>query len=138
MPPREPLKKLHSPEDFHGDVVILDANALMAPFQFSFNLDLKLEDIVPGATAIVPTSVIDELEKLASNGDWKVKAALDLSLKYPSVTSKGKGDSSICNLAVDRGWMVMTQDRDLRRRLLNRSITVLFLRGKGRIALMEP
>lgn len=126
------------PEFFEGSVLILDANALISPFQFSFNLDLKLEERVPEATVVVPTSVIKELEGLAKSGDWKAKAALELSKNYHWVVSKGRGDRSIYNLAVENDWMVMTQDIGLRNKLLKSSIPVVFLRGKGNLSLMEP
>ena len=50
--------------DLQGRFVILDANALIAPFQQNFNLDLELEVAAPGVKPVVPTSVIRELENL--------------------------------------------------------------------------
>lgn len=121
-----------------GRFIILDANALMAPFQQNFNLDIELDNASPGINPIVPTSVIRELESLMRKGDWRVKAALDLAGKYPTIDIRGKGDAPIFNLAVNKGWMVMTQDKGLRMKLLKRGIPVMVLRGKGHLRVMEP
>jgi rRNA-processing protein FCF1 len=132
-------KKTITPNKIGSDrIVILDANALIAPFHQRFNLDIELDNASPGIKPIVPTSVIRELEDLSGKGDRKAKAALDLAKKYPSVDIKGKGDGPIFNLAVNKGWMVMTQDKALRMKLLKRGIPVIILRGKGRLQVMEP
>lgn len=125
-------------DDLSGRFIIIDTNALIAPFQQNFNLDLELETAAPGVYPVIPTSVIRELETLRKKGDWRIKAALDLAGKYPIVDIKGRGDAPIFNLAVNKGWMVMTQDRRLRTNLLNRGIPVIVLRGKGHFQILEP
>ncbi|MGA1793298.1 MAG: PIN domain-containing protein [Thermoplasmatota archaeon] len=125
-------------EDLPRSCVILDANALLSPFQQNFNLDIELEKAAPGFEPVVPSSVIRELETLNKDGDWKVKAAIQLSANYPCVEVKGRGDAPIFNLAVRTGWMVMTQDRMLRSNLRKKGIPVIMLRGKGRLQIMEP
>jgi rRNA-processing protein FCF1 len=128
-----------SKEDLSGsNYVILDANALISPFQQNFNLDIELDNASPGIRPVVPTSVIRELESLNKKGDWRVKAALDLARKYPSVDIRGKGDAPIFNLAIKKGWSVMTQDRRLRMKLLRNGIPVIILRGKAHLQVMEP
>jgi len=118
--------------------LILDSNALIAPFQFSFNLDLELERVLPGVRPIVPTPVIRELELLARKGERLAKAALALSSKYETIDIKGRGDAPIFNLAVNMSWPVLTMDRKLRDNLLKRGVPVLFVRGKGKLELREP
>jgi rRNA-processing protein FCF1 len=117
--------------------LILDTNALMAPFQFSFNLDLELERVLPGVPPIVPTPVVRELEQLAWNGDRWAKAALTLSSKYERIEIKGSGDAPIFNLALNMSWPVLTMDRRLRDNLLKRGIPVVFVRDKGKLELRE-
>ena len=118
--------------------IILDANALMAPFQASINLDIALDNVAPGISPIVPSSVLRELGSLSKKGDWRVKAALDLAERYEIIDIKGKGDGPIFNLAVRTGWMVMTQDKRLKNNLLKRGIPVIIIRGKGHLAVLEP
>lgn len=117
--------------------VILDTNAIMAPFQFGFNLDLELKRIIPWAEPIVPSTVLKELEKLSKAGDWRARAALKLSENYEKVPVKGKGDPSIVGLAVRMSWPVMTQDRRLRAILNSKGIAVVLVREKGHLQLFE-
>ncbi|MBN1539148.1 MAG: twitching motility protein PilT [Candidatus Thermoplasmatota archaeon] len=125
-------------EDLPDNCLILDANALLSPFEFGFNLDLEIEKAAPGRKILVPSSVIRELQDLAKKGDWRVKAALELAGKYPCVDIKGKGDAPIFNLARETGWMVMTQDRKLRASLRKSGVPVLLIRGRGHLQVMEP
>ncbi|MGA1820032.1 MAG: PIN domain-containing protein [Thermoplasmatota archaeon] len=125
-------------EDLPRTCIILDANALLSPFQQNFNLDMELQKAAPGFEPVVPSSVVRELQMLMKDGDWRAKAALQLSMNYPCVEVKGKGDAPIFNLAVRTGWMVMTQDRKLRSSLGKKGIPVVLLRGKGHLQIMEP
>lgn len=118
--------------------IILDSNALMAPFQFSFNLDLELERVLPGVPPIVPASVVRELEFLMAQGNRTAKAGLELVKKYERIDIKGIGDGPIFNLSLNRSWPVLTMDRRLRDNLLKRGITVVFLRDRGKLELREP
>ena len=133
-----PTGRAVPPSRIDFKAVILDTNSLMAPFQFGFNLDLELERAMAEARPIVPTSVLRELTMLESKGNKKARAALMLSRKYVRVEVRGVGDAPIFNLAMNKGWPVMTQDRKLRRTLLSRGIPVLLLRGNGHIELHEP
>lgn len=127
-----PLK----PEQVDFRPVILDVNALMAPFQFGINIDSELKMVVPERKPVVPSSVIRELEVLGrKKNSWKIKAAQDLAGKYPVIDIKGKGDAPIFNLAVNMKWPVCTNDRRLRNKLVDRGIPVIFLRDKGHLEL---
>lgn len=125
-------------EELPDNCLILDANALLSPFEFGFNLDLEIERVAPGIKVLVPSSVLRELQVLVKKGDWRVKAALELAGRYPCVDIKGKGDAPIFNLAKETGWMVMTQDRKLRAALRKIGIPVLLIRGRGHLQVMEP
>jgi len=134
----DPEDRARHPRNFSGNILILDTNALISPFQFHFNLDVKIGEALPEAQIIVPTCVIRELKALSSKGNWRAGAALKLAENYPWVIVKGIGDAPIFNLAVSKGWSVMTQDRALKNQLLSRGIPVLFLRGLGRLEYQEP
>jgi rRNA-processing protein FCF1 len=127
------------PDDVDFAPIILDVNALMAPFQFGLNLDAQLSEVVPDLTPVVPTSAVRELEMLLGKGnDWKIKAAIELSRKYHNIDIKGKGDAPIFNLAVNKGWTVLTSDGRLRRKLLDRGIPVVFVRDRGYFEIKYP
>jgi rRNA-processing protein FCF1 len=132
-------RDIPAPDDIDIEAVILDVNALMSPFQTAINLDIELSKVLPDRVPIVPTSVIRELEMLKKKGnDWRIKAALELASKYDWVDIKGRGDAPIFNLALKKRWPVVTMDRRLRKKLLERGIPVVLLREKGRMELKEP
>ena len=134
----DPVEGAIAPSGIVGKAIILDTNSLMAPFQFGFNLDLELNRAMSEAEPIVPACVIRELRALSLKGDRHARAALKLSSNYRIVGVKGKGDAPIFNLALNRGWAVMTLDSRLRRKLLSRGISVIILRGKGHLQVQEP
>jgi len=135
---RDPDTDSRPPSSFEDNILLLDTNALMSPFQFGFNLDSELERAVPELRPVVPASVARELIHLVKHGDWKARAALRLASKYDWVSVRGRGDAPIFNLALNRGWAVMTQDRLLRKNLITRGIKVLVVRGGGHLTLLEP
>lgn len=128
-----------SPDEVDFSPAILDVNALMAPFQVGMNLDHELSIVVPERQPVVPTSVVRELELLSRKGnDWRIKAALELSRRYVNVDIKGRGDAPIFNLALSKGWPVVTNDKRLRNKLLEKGIPVILVREKGHLELKEP
>jgi rRNA-processing protein FCF1 len=134
----DPEDRAKHPRNYSGSILILDTNALISPFQFNYNLDVKISEVMPEALVLVPTCVIRELTALAKKGNWRAKAALKLAENYQWVRVKGIGDAPIFNLAVTKKWAVMTQDRELKNQLLGRSVPVVFLRGLGRLEYQEP
>lgn len=113
--------------------VILDANALLIPFQFRVDLERELDRLLGAHEAIVPSSVVRELEGLAP-GNRKARAALELAHHYRILPVEGRGDAAIREAAEATGGAVLTNDRALRRTLRAAGHPVLFLRGKSTLA----
>lgn len=115
-------------------VVILDANALLMPFQFRVNLDLELERLVGECEVIVPSSVLGELRKLEATTKG-AKAALSLAQKYTIIEVEGSGDASLISLASDRNGIVVTNDKVLIDELKQSRIPVIYLRSKTHLVI---
>jgi rRNA-processing protein FCF1 len=117
--------------------VILDANALLMPFQFNINLDSELTRLLGSYKVIIPTSVIDELNRLASSGEppaW-IKPALSLAQKYEKEPVSGLGDEAIFTLACKYKAIVVTNDRILRSRLRSNGLKTISLRGRTHLVI---
>src|SRR3972149_4547682 len=71
--------------------VVLDANALMLPFEFRVNLDAELARLLGVCEVFVPSNVIGELERLAKT-NRRAKAALSLAGKYGIHNTTRRGD----------------------------------------------
>lgn len=120
--------------------VLMDANALMIPFQFHVNVEAEVERVITGGYEIkVPSSVIEELEdlteELSGQDQWAAKMALKLAGNFTEIDTDERGDPGILELAGSEDAVVVTNDRLLRARLRAKDIPVLFLRSKAYLAL---
>lgn len=113
--------------------VLLDANALMMPFQFSVDLEDELRRLLGNPDVRVPSSALRELERLAQTQS-QARAALRLAARYPVIEVEGRGDEAILAAARERGAVVVTNDRELRKRLRSADVPVIYLREKSRLA----
>ncbi|MCJ7606450.1 MAG: twitching motility protein PilT [Thermoplasmata archaeon] len=106
--------------------VVLDANALMMPFQSRMNLDSELERLFGEVICLVPSSVLGELNGLREK---HAKAALALARKYEIVETDKRGDDAVIDVAERRSAVVLTNDRELIDRLRELGIGVVRLRS---------
>jgi rRNA-processing protein FCF1 len=113
-------------------LILLDTNALMMPFQFSLDLEDELVRLLGEHRAAVPSSVIRELEGLGPSNPT-AKAALQFASRFPVMDVEGEGDDAVLALARAEGAAVLTNDRDLRRRLRGADLPVIFLRERSRL-----
>lgn len=107
--------------------VILDANALLMPFQFKLNIDKELKRLFGELPVFVPSSVLGELSNAI---DPKAKAALALARKYPIVETELSGDDAVIDIAIRRDAAVVTNDKELIARLRAEKVPVIRLRGE--------
>ena len=112
--------------------VVLDTNALLMPFEIRINLDLALRDLLGDVRVLVPGPLVGELKHL----DHKyAHAALSLARKYEIVPTVTTGDDSVVELAKKEGAYVLTNDKELRRRLRKERIPLIYLRSGTHLAL---
>ena len=107
--------------------IVLDANALLMPFQFKVNIDKELKRLFGEVPVFVPSSVLGEL---ANTTDKNAKAALALARKYQIVETELSGDEAVFEIAQQRSAAVVTNDRELIKRLRAAGIPVVRLRGE--------
>lgn len=107
--------------------VVLDANALLMPFQFRVNLDRELSRLFGEIPVFVPSSVLGELSRSQSR---ESKAALALARKYNIVETELSGDDAVLSIAEQRSAAVVTNDRELIDRLRAKRLPVVRLRSE--------
>jgi rRNA-processing protein FCF1 len=124
-----------------GKIVILDSSAIMMCFEFSINLENELNKILGKNIITIPEPIINELQILSEKGKERkkkiAKPALNLAKKYKIIkldTDK-KGDDAIIYFAQKYSGIVVTNDRELRKRLKDISIKVIYLRSKQHLVL---
>ena len=111
-------------------IVILDSNALIMVFQFRINLESELNRILGSYEIVVPSTIKKELKTLR---DRYAKSALSFSERYRTISANGNPDDSIIELAEKEKGVVVTNDRILKKRLREKNIPVVYLRGKNHL-----
>ena len=111
-------------------IVILDTNTLLMVFQFRINLESELNRILGSYEIVVPSTVKKELKTLKER---YAKIALSFSERYRTISANGNPDDSIIELAEKEKGVVVTNDRILKKRLREKNIPVVYLRGKNHL-----
>lgn len=115
--------------------VILDTNALLMQFEFKIDLEGELFRILGAYEILIPSAVLNELKKIK---DKHAMPALKLAEGYRVIVSEKKGDESILSLAKEIDAVVVTNDRDLRKRLKENGLRAIYLRQKSYLAMDIP
>lgn len=130
-----------SPKKLGPIKVILDSNAFFVPLEFKMDIFEELRRLLNrNVEYILLSPVKHELEVLASGEEPKLRRqaffALQLAQKCKLVPVEGNGevtDDVIARVAKSWDTPVFTNDRELRRRLRDISVPVIYLRQKSRL-----
>ena len=121
--------------------VILDSNFLMLPFQFNIDVFQEIEYILQKKVDfIVPSSVKLELTSISSRGgEGASEASLALQLASRcrvvevSLQPQETVDDAIIKAAQKLGAVVATNDIQLKKRLREIPVAVIFMRDKSKL-----
>jgi len=122
--------------------IILDANALFVPLQFKIDIFEELKTLLNvNFEPILLSPIRRELEKIAEKGPPKMRKnasyALTLAEKCRlfEVNEKfvASPDNAVVQMAKDWNCPVFTNDRELRKRLRNINVPVIYVRQKSRL-----
>jgi len=121
-------------------IVLLDTNAIFMLFEFSINLEDEIINLIGKSSIIVPKPIFDEIKLIINKGKYNKKKIAKNSLKIIEEKFKivdlninKKGDDALIDYAKKLSGIVVTNDKDLKKRLRNEKISVIFLRGKNRL-----
>jgi len=121
--------------------IILDTNFLTIPYQFNIDIFEEIDRVVEGDYELTTLDcVVEELKKLEkSRGKDAAAARVALTLikeKNVKVIKTGEKnvDIKIYRMA-NKNTIVATNDKELRQRLKNKNVKVLYLRSKKRIVM---
>ncbi len=122
--------------------VILDSNALFVPLQFKIDIFDSLEQLLKRSFELILLSPIKrEIETLAKKSSAKMRKKALFALKlaekcsYVEVNSPTSvpADDVIVEIAGEWKSPVFTNDRQLRKRLRDISVPVIYVRQKSRL-----
>lgn len=122
--------------------VILDSNFLFIPSQFQIDIFSELENLLgQKVDAILLSSTYEELKKLAESKSPKRRRQASLALKFAErcrlvEAYRNVGESNddvIVRVASSCRCPVATNDFQLKKRLRNINVAVIYLRQKSRL-----
>ncbi len=107
-------------------IVVLDTNALLMPFEMKMNLDISVRNVLGDVHFVVPGPLLGELKHLDNKF---ARAALTLARRYEIIQTEESGDNSVIEVALKTGGYVLTNDKELMRRLRKLHVPLLYLRS---------
>jgi rRNA-processing protein FCF1 len=122
--------------------VILDSNALFVPLQFKIDFFNDLKRLLNKSFELILLSPIKrELEALAKKGSPKMRRNASYALKLAEkckyvevdIPASALTDDIIVKIAKDWKAPVFTNDRQLKKRLRDISVPVIYVRQKSRL-----
>jgi rRNA-processing protein FCF1 len=125
-------------------MIVLDTNALMMPVECDVRLFAELDRLgFDEADCLVPRSVLAELEKLSAGaGEAATAASVGRDLADRCTVREAAADyadDAVVELAGhDDVTHAVTNDAPLKRRLLDRGVPVISLRGRNKLATTQP
>lgn len=126
--------------------ILLDTNFLLIPHQFKVDIFTQIDRIcVFNYKLFVLDKNIEELKKIVEEQKGKHRDAANIALKLIAIKNIGiiktksskKTDDIILDIASDNDFIVATQDKDLKRRLINQGISIIVLKQKKILALVN-
>jgi|TARA_B100001964_G_scaffold245805_1_gene336639 hypothetical protein len=126
--------------------ILLDTNFLLIPVQFKVDIFSEIGRIIAFEfKLLVLDKTIEELKAIVENQKGKHKEAAKIALQLLKIkkvniikTESNKGtDDVIVDYAKNERCFVATQDKDLKRRLVNQGNSVIILKQKQKLAVIN-
>jgi len=114
----------------------------MAIFEKPVNVIGRVEDLLEAKVEpIILKSQLKEIERIASSRRWRASRIAKTLLKL--IESKfevvddpgGNVDEAIVGVSKREGFIVATNDRELRRKLRKNGVTVIYMKSDGKFEL---
>ena len=114
--------------------VVVDANALMMPFQIKLNLDAELSGLLGDHELLVPKPIVGELERLSATSR-EAGAALKLAGTRRIMKTQSAGDNSVLELAKKEGAYILSNDKEVIKEAVKEGLKVIRLKEGSHLAI---
>lgn len=118
--------------------VIIDTNGLMVPGQFGVDIFSELSRLGFDSFLVTRASV-KELENIHAHGRGRHKKAANIALslldRCTIIEKDGNADDIIADVAIEMKAAVLTNDAELKKRLFNKGVTIVYLRNKTSLSI---
>ena len=115
--------------------VVIDTNAFAMIEQFKIDLIEEIKKRVPNAEIVTIKKVIEELKNIKDKRASRY--ALELikkeKIKEYDTKKEGKTDDILLEFATEKKAAVATNDKELRKKCLEKGVPVIYMRKKQKI-----
>lgn len=124
--------------------ILLDTNILLAVYQFHVDIFSEIDRICHFNYKIyILDKTVEELENIVQKQKGKHKEAAKIALQLLKIKDieviptkkRGRTDDLIAEYASKEGFIVATQDKDLKTKLIHLNVTLIVLRKMKFLAL---
>ena len=116
-----------------GKFVLIDTNMFVVPSKFKVDIFEEIKRLVPNAELHTTKNVIKELYDLK---DPQIEIKLINKHKVKIIDKKGNTDTGLLRSAVENDGVICTNDKELKKRCLDFSVPVIFMRAKKKLEMI--
>ena len=119
--------------------LLIDSSFLLGLMELPMSME-ELISLYPKATLLTTASVFNELNKIARS-DRRARVALEILRNYGVKVLQSYSsnpDDDLLRAAKELNCAVVTLDLELRRKLLEQGITVIYLRAGKKLVIDDP
>lgn len=117
--------------------ILLDTNFLVAPFQFSFPLFEEFQRLYPTAELYTLEDAVQEARSIESGKYIDLVDKLLDTQEIEIMATEGEGEVDDLIVDISEEYVVATNDRELRDRLLDRGREVVIIRGGNHLEVIN-
>lgn len=126
--------------------ILLDTNFLLIPYQFKVDIFTQIDKISTFEYRLfILDNTLEELKNIIKTQKGGHKDAARIALKLISIKNIGiiktesskRTDDIILDISSRDDFIVATQDKDLKRRLINQNVSVIVLRQKKKLMIIN-
>ena len=124
--------------------ILLDTNFLLIPYQFKVDIFSEIDRICQFQYKIyILDKTLKELDNIIKMQKRKHREAAKIALQLIKIKgievirtdSPKRTDDVIASYGAEKGFLIATQDKDLKRKLVNQNVIVIVLRQKKFLAI---
>ncbi len=117
--------------------IILDTNFLVAPFQLSIDLFEEIERIYPFAEVYTIEEALEEAKSIESGKYGNLVEKLIETQDIEVLETEGKGIVDDLLVNVSDEYLVATNDKELKQRIVDKGRPVMLIRSKNHLEVVN-
>lgn len=113
--------------------ILLDTNFLVAPFQLNISVLEELDEMYPFADVCTLEDAVQEAKSIESGKYGELVEKLLENEEIEVLETEGEGDVDSLLLDLSEKFVIATNDRELKERLLEKNSEILIIRQENHL-----